>query len=125
MSPYLKNENIHPNFRLQASIENSEKLGFGLILKNSKIIKFVKWCTVICPKSNLEASAGLETSCNRFFVHKSPNLDHNFAKKRNFSPYLLFFCWTKMTFFDHCWQFDSACHIISNQRKSFQIFDSI
>ena len=41
--------------------------------KNSEIAKIAK----------LDASASVETYSNRFFVHKNPNLDHNFSKIKN------------------------------------------
>ena len=81
---------------------------------------------VIYPKPNLDASTGFETCSNRFFAHKNPNLSHNFAKNKNLIfRHFCFFVEPKMALFVHCWRFDSACHIICNQRKYCQIFKSI
>ena len=95
---------------------------------NYKVLQILQFFnfSIFIEKPNLEASAVLETCSNRFFPHKNPNLNHNFAKNKNsIFRHFCFFVGPKMALFVHCWRFDSACHIICNQRKYCQISKSI
>ena len=108
----FQDTSMHPNWVLD-KLQN---------FANFAIFEFFN----IHPKPNLDASTGFETCSNRFFAHKNPNLSHNFAKNKNLIfRHFCFFVEPKMALFVHCWQFDSACHIICNQRKYCQIFKSI